>query len=198
MYKILVNKENKLPKNYVPNNLIMTDLNEGNFHKYLDSNLKPMIDINVFDSFLKMQEKALEDGFYFIIDSGYRSYEYQEKIYEKNINEKGLEYANNFVAKPGTSEHQTGLACDIAIFRNGKYDDNLKESEINWLKNNAYKYGFILRYPEGKEHITGYNYEPWHYRYVGELAEFLYKNNLTLEEYHLKHDYDNNTKIKIK
>ena len=92
-------------------------------------------------------------------------------------------YALNCSAKPGHSEHQTGLAVDVEG-SNNDYDKFESSIEFNWMINNSYKYGFILRYPKGKENITGFKYEPWHYRYVGiELAKYLYKNNLTLEEY---------------
>ena len=93
------------------------------------------------------------------------------------------------MAIPGSSEHQTGLAFDVAFIRNNEYSLIALETdpEIKWLLKNAYKYGFILRYPKDKENITGYSYEPWHYRFVGiKLAKMLYKNNLTLEEYYKK------------
>ena len=86
-------------------------------------------------------------------------------------------------AKPGHSEHQTGLSIDVEG-SNLDYDLFAESKEFNWMKNNAHKYGFILRYPKGKEHITGFKYEPWHYRYVGkDVASYIYKNNITLEEY---------------
>ena len=94
-----------------------------------------------------------------------------------------------YVAPPGTSEHQTGLAIDFASFQDGKYQEALTEKEIEWLQNNAHRFGFILRYPKGKESITGYNYEPWHYRYVGDLSYILYNFDITLEEYYLKKEY---------
>ena len=88
---------------------------------------------------------------------------------------------------PGHSEHQTGYAVDMASYRNGVFFEDLNPVEKEWLRENAYKYGFILRYPQGKEEITGFDYEPWHYRYVGnDIAALLYNNGewLTLEEYH--------------
>ena len=110
------------------------------------------------------------------------------------------------MAKPGYSEHQTGLAVDLAIFKNGDYlinDDFIKEKDIcNFIKENCYKFGFILRYPFDKEKITGYNYEPWHLRYVGnDLASYFKENNLTLEDYYEEENNkdfsldDNNEKI---
>ena len=103
-----------------------------------------------------------------------------------NVKEKGDE-AYKLVALPGTSEHQTGLAVDFAYYENGIYNDDVKEDdkEAIWLKNNCWKYGFILRYPKGKEHITGYKFEPWHFRFVGpKLAKKIYEENITLEEYY--------------
>ncbi len=192
-FEILVNQKHPLPKNYVPSNLVITDNNEQNFHHYKNENLKPMIHEVVFEKFKKLQEDASMDGVFVIIDSGYRSYEYQKKVFDSLVSEKGLEYAKKFVAQPGCSEHQTGLAFDFAVLRNGVYSDDIKEEdkESKWMKENAYRYGFILRYPKGKESITDYSFEPWHYRYVGEdLAKYIDQNRLTLEEYFLKNSID--------
>ena len=126
-------------------------------------------------------------NYYFDIESGYRSYEYQEKIYNEIVREKGFNYALRSVAKPGYSEHQTGLAIDICIYKDGKsYIEHDIEDypETKWLHTNAHKYGFILRYPKDKEEITGYMYEPWHLRYVGDISLYIYNNNLALEEYY--------------
>lgn len=192
-FKILVNQEHPLSKDYVPSNLVITDNNEHNFHHYKDQNLKPMVHEVVFEKFKKLREDASMNGVFVIIDSGYRSYEYQKEVFDSLVSEKGLEYSKKFVAQPGCSEHQTGLAFDFAILRNGVYSDDIKEEdkESKWMKENAYRYGFILRYPKGKESITGYSFEPWHYRYVGEdLAKYIDENNLTLEEYFLKNSID--------
>ena len=188
-YTMLVNRENALSSDFVPKNLVIIDENEGNFRGTADPSVKPMCDRFVLEEFMKLQEYARSAGYEFIICSGYRDYRYQQFIYAKNVREEGEEYASKYVALPGTSEHQTGFAIDISAFHNGEYSDDLTEGEIEWLKANAYKFGFILRYPLGKEEITGYNYEPWHYRYVGPLAKELYDNNLTLEEYYLSKDY---------
>ena len=94
-----------------------------------------------------------------------------------------MEYALTCSAKPGHSEHQTGLAVDVEG-ENKDYDNFEDTKEFIWMKNNAHRFGFILRYPKGKEHITGFKYEPWHYRYVGiETATKIFKQNITLEEY---------------
>lgn len=113
--------------------------------------------------------------------SGYRSYQYQTKLYNNYVNQHGEEAANTFSAKPGFSEHQTGLTFDLKDF-NGQLVEDPFTSQ--WIKDNCAKYGFILRYPEGKEDITGYIYEPWHLRYVGEeAANQIMNNNTTLEQY---------------
>ena len=185
---ILINKDNPISKDYIPDNLIITDNNELNFHKYVDPNLKPMVSNIIYPYFKKMQEDALKENIHIIVDSGYRSYQYQKKVYDDLVKKIGIKDTLNRVSKPGCSEHQSGLAIDVAYIRNNKYIDNIKEDDLEtmWLYKNSYKYGFILRYPKDKEHITGFIYEPWHYRFVGDLAKTLYENNITLEEYYNK------------
>lgn len=186
-FEILVNRNHRLRRDFVPSNLYVVDDNEGNFHQFKDPSLKPMLRLDIKCYVDMLLNSAQENGYgNIIVDSGYRSYDYQSIVLEELIKEKGDE-AYNLVALPGASEHQTGLAFDIAYYQNGIYSDDIKESdnEVVWLMDNSYKYGFILRYPKGKEHITGINFEPWHYRFVGiKLAKYLYDNNLTLEEYY--------------
>lgn len=202
-YTVLINKDNLLSSHYVPQDLVITDENENNFHNFNDPSLKPMIDKNVYSYFLKMQDDAFKSGFHIMIDSGYRSYDYQKMVLDNLISKVGVEEANSLVAPPGASEHQSGLAFDVAYIINGNYSDKIEENQIEtkWLFENAYKYGFILRYPKGKEEITGYKFEPWHYRFVGlELANLLQEENITLEEYYLKKDYYDSlleTRIKV-
>lgn len=187
-FEVLINKENKLDKDYVPKDLIITDENENNFHQFIDPNHKPMISKKVYPYFLKMQEDALKEGYNIILDSGYRSYEYQLNLWNNYIEKYGLEKTKKLVAPPGASEHQSGLAFDVAFMRNNQFVEHVTDdlSETKWMMKNAHKYGFILRYPKGKENITGYGYEPWHYRFVGiNLATKLYNENITLEEYYL-------------
>lgn len=113
--------------------------------------------------------------------SGYRSYQYQTQLYNNYVNLHGEEEANTFSAKTGFSEHQTGLTFDLKDFNGQLVEDPITSQ---WIKDNCAKYGFILRYPEGKEDITGYIYEPWHLRYVGEeAANQIMNNNTTLEQY---------------
>lgn len=182
---VLVNKENMLSIDYIPKNMYIVDNNENNFHNYLIDNIKPMLRMEVKPYIEKLIYDANNNGINIIVDSAFRSGNYQQMILDKLISEKGNE-AYKLIALPGASEHQTGLAVDFAIYENGIYNDDIKEDdkEAIWLKENAYNYGFILRYPKGKEDITGFNFEPWHYRFVGlELALELYQTNQTLEEY---------------
>ena len=140
----------------------------------------PGINKIALEAFHNMRECAKEEKVNLEIISGFRSYEYQKKIYQEYVNKFGMEKTDTFSAKPGHSEHQTGLAFDIC----DDSDNFIGTKEDLWLKNNAYKFGFIIRYPKGKEYITGYKYEPWHVRYVGcFVAKRIFERNITLEEY---------------
>ena len=136
---------------------------------------------------VSMLEAGKAAGFDYNAFSGFRSYEYQTTLYNRYVNRDGKEAADRYSARPGYSEHQTGLAFDIG--ENGRQDLWLTEQfgetpAGQWLMNNAHLYGFILRYPQGKEHITGFMYESWHYRYVGlEHATAIFNAKTTLEEY---------------
>ena len=131
-----------------------------------------------------MFNDAKKENITLIINSSYRSYKEQEEVYNMYLTNKGEEYADKYAARPGHSEHQTGLAIDLTTYgANGETFD--QTDAFKWLENNAYKYGFILRYPKDKENITGYNYESWHYRYVGvETATKLKEENITYDEYY--------------
>lgn len=133
-----------------------------------------------YEALLSLQNGALLAGYDMSLLSGYRSYDYQKSLYESYVARDGEEAANRYSAKPGTSEHQSGLAFDV-----GEMTWDYGETAAGkWLKENCAQYGFILRYMEGKEHITGYMYEPWHIRYVGvEHATAIMNQNITLEEY---------------
>ena len=177
-YNILVNKDNPLPRAHIPNNLVKA---ESSYKENI------YIDKKVKEAFDKLKTKASRHGYNIDIVSGYRDYDYQEKIYNKLVDEKGFTYAITRIAEPGKSEHQTGLAIDFCIYKEEKcyIEQELEDfTETKWIHQNAHLYGFILRYPEEKEDITKYSYEPWHLRYVGEIASYIYNNNLTLEEYY--------------
>ena len=138
-------------------------------------------------AFSEMTAAAKLDGFELIAFSTYRSYDYQTGLYERYVKRDGIDAADRYSARPGYSEHQTGLAFDIGEVDNEQYFASEKFGETDagkWVATNAHRFGFIMRYPEGKEKVTGYMYESWHFRYVGiELAEEIYKQNITLEEY---------------
>ena len=178
-YEILINKNNKMVEN---NNLKLVKI----FTNYKDNEM--FLEEKTYESFLKMKNDALKLGYEIDIESAYRTHEYQQKLFDDLVIYKGLEYAKTHVALPYTSEHETGLAIDFCIYKDNKFIDEYdieNLAETDWVHNNCYKYGFILRYPKGKESITKYSYEPWHIRYVGNnLAKYLYENNLTLEEYY--------------
>ena len=174
-YDFIVNKNYKLDKNYIPNDLEKISLEYSCENKYL----RHIARIN----FEQMAKDAKKNNLNIIAVSTYRSYEYQDKLYNNYVKEKGIHYADMASARAGHSEHQTGLAIDIADI-SLDYDNFESTKEFIWVKNNAHKYGFILRYPKSKFHITGFKYEPWHYRYVGiNIATYIFKKKLTLEEY---------------
>lgn len=134
------------------------------------------------EAFNKMQAAAKIDGLNIYISSGFRSYSYQKTLYNNYVNRDGVVAADTYSARAGHSEHQSGLAFDVNTIN----DSFANTEEGKWLNDNCYKYGFILRYPNGKSDETGYQYEPWHFRYVGvELAEKLYNNGnwITVEDY---------------
>ena len=117
-----------------------------------------------------------------IITEGLRTFEKQQEILAQKIEQYGAD--QSIAQQPGFSEHHTGYAMDINLYIDGVMDTFTGEGEYSWIPENAYKYGFILRYPEGKETKTGISYEPWHFRYVGTAhAQYMHDNNLTLEEY---------------
>ena len=148
----------------------------------LPSSYGSKLENKVLDAFNKMKADALTLGLNLYISSGFRSYTTQKKLYNNYVIRDGIEKADTYSARPGHSEHQSGLAFDINII-NDTFADT---EEAKWVNANCYKYGFVIRYPKGKENITGYKYEPWHLRYLNnELALKLYNNGdwLTLEEY---------------
>ncbi|EKN36818.1 D-alanyl-D-alanine carboxypeptidase, partial [Clostridium botulinum CFSAN001627] len=124
---------------------------------------------------------AKEEGIILLGNSGYRSYRSQKNIYKNRARSQGKELADAYVAKPGFSEHQTGLCIDITN-KDRYFVQGTKEAD--WLAKNCYRFGFIIRYPKEKKSITNIEYEPWHIRYVGkEAAKYIYDNKITLEEY---------------
>ena len=175
---ILVNKYNYISKNYNAN---LEKLGSG----YGSGSLNK----EAAKYFRQMVNDAKKDGIKLKSISAYRSYNSQKTLYNNYVKKHGEAKANTFSAKPGHSEHETGLAVDINNASSKAHFENTKE--YAWLINNSYKYGFILRYPQDKEFITGYKYEPWHYRYFGiDMATKLHNENVTYEEYLVMHRDD--------
>lgn len=175
---MLVNRRNPLDKDYVPHNLKVVKVK---IYPNV-SNEEMQMKGNVADALKRLFDKGEEEGIILYALSGYRSYATQKDLYENSIKTNGKEYADEYVAMAGISEHQSGLAMDITNAEKSTGFENTKEGK--WLQKNAYKFGFIIRYGIGKEAITGYNYEPWHVRYVGARnSEKIYSKDITLEEF---------------
>ncbi|XMB85667.1 M15 family metallopeptidase [Mycoplasmatota bacterium WC44] len=166
-YLILVNKDNPIESDYVPDDLVKVDLPTIFDREVYISGV-------VLNAYEELYFNASENNLNLHVFSGYRSYTYQKEI-----------FTNEFeTARPGYSEHQIGLALDVSTPDIGLTEPLGEMPEGIWLRNNAYKYGFIIRYPQNKEHITKYIYEPWHLRYVGKYhAKKIHQKDLTLEEY---------------
>lgn len=180
----LVNKQaGYLPADYIPKDLVRPNVLFSFGNEKLEKSLVRQEAASALESmFLAGKQVGIE----LIAVSGYRSYDRQKTIFDAEINKVGLEKAALAVAIPGQSEHQTGLSMDISSkSTNLDLTEEFGETkEGKWLAENAHIYGYILRYPKGKEGITGYQYEPWHFRYVGKTAaEIIYNNKWTLEEY---------------
>lgn len=180
---VLVNKELSLPDDYVPKDLVVPNTKFS--ITYYDE--KKLMRKEAAEALEELFIAAEQEGYTLYGISAYRSYKRQYDIFTNNIKKKGFDHTLKYSAKPGYSEHQTGLAIDVSV----KSIKNLLDSSFSntpegmWLDNNAHLYGYIIRYPENKTSITGYSYEPWHIRYVGvSLATYLYDNDLVLEEYY--------------
>ena len=147
----------------------------------LPTNYNPGLTEETKKAFENMSRDAAKENISLFISSGFRSYNYQKTLYNGYVNRDGKKAAEKYSARPGYSEHQTGLAIDV----NNPSSSFINTKEARWLEKNCWKYGFIIRYPKGKENITGYQYEPWHIRYVGtSLAKTLTENKLTIEEFY--------------
>lgn len=178
---VLVNKQYSLNEEDAPDDLVLVDV-----PTVLESmEIRQMRQVAA-DALNVMFEAAEEEGIILHARSGYRSYQTQVQLFNNYVENHGEEAANRYSARPGESEHQTGLAMDVTSESvNYQLTEAFGETEEGiWVKENAHDYGFIIRYPEGKEAITGYIYEPWHLRFLGEeLAAEVYESGLTYEEF---------------
>lgn len=177
----LVNKSNSLPVDYIPKPISIPTVST----RTDKSNDERSARNDIHKALADMFSAAEKDGLSLMIGSGYRSASLQKIYFDSLAASVGNAAANQAIAYPGQSEHQSALAVDITGTSLECYLSECFDSIDDgvWLTNNSYKYGFILRYPKGKENITGYQYEPWHFRYVGvDLATALFESKLTLEE----------------
>jgi D-alanyl-D-alanine carboxypeptidase len=179
---VVVNKGRILPSTYVPANLVVPSVplrtGSGSSEMHVRSDTAAAME--------KLFAGAKQDGLSLMLASGYRSYNLQIGLYNGYVKSSGQAYADASSARAGHSEHQTGLGADLEpASRKCEVDPCFAETpEGKWLADNAYKYGFIIRYQSGKDSLTGYEYEPWHVRYLGvDLATKVYKSGKTLEQY---------------
>lgn len=165
---MLANKYNYLEESYSPDDIVKI----SNMYAYDGHSIKK----EVYDQYVKMWKEAKKENLTLLVNSSYRTFSQQQKEYNASN--------DDYAAKPGYSEHQTGLALDIVTY--DTIGNNFENTdEFKWLQENAHKYGFILRYPKDKEYLTGYHYESWHYRYLGiDLAAKVKESGLTYDEYY--------------
>jgi len=179
---VLVNKKRNLPSDYIPEDLVVPDVP----FSFSGDSPKKQMRKEAAAALEDLVAAAKQDGVTLKAVSGYRSYKTQQSLFDSYAKKDGIEAANRYSAHPGQSEHQTGLTMDIsgASVNYQLTADLGKAKEGIWLAEHAAEYGFIIRYPEGKEDITGYTYEPWHIRYIGaDAAEAVYESKLTFEQY---------------
>lgn len=197
-YKMLVNRDNKIERETYENEIVPNIVavktrknNEVVFRVFGIEDKKTYLEKKTAKKFKEFQNFARKNGIIIDITSGYLSFEQQDKKYKYFIEKGGKEWAEKSSCPAGYSEHNTGLAMDFDIFLNGRWggialdrNGNINE-QTKFLHKHLHEFGFILRYPKGKEDITKMKFEPWHIRYVGEeLAKYIYENNITLEEYY--------------
>ncbi len=175
--QVIINKNRPLDKEYYPSDLVIPNVSSIKEEMYLREEAAHSLE--------EMFEYAEKEEINLLLISAFRSYDYQENLYKKNIANDAN--ANRYSAKPGESEHQTGLAVDLSSASMNCLLEECFEStkEGVWLNENAHLFGFILRYPKEKEPITGYIFEPWHFRYIGKVESLkVYNSKCTLEEYY--------------
>jgi D-alanyl-D-alanine carboxypeptidase len=178
---VVVNKQRALPGTYTP-----AGLRQPSIRVRASGSSEMLLRNDAAAGVEELVAAAAGQGINLMLVSGYRSYGLQQSVYSGNVNREGQAEADKTSARPGHSEHQTGLAADMgAITRTCELETCFGQTaEGRWLADKAHLYGFVIRYPENKQNIVGYTYEPWHLRYVGkELASEVYKSGLTLEQY---------------
>lgn len=176
---MLINKYNGVSENFEPDHLTKIP------NEYCkDETEDQYLSEEALTAFEEMAEAAKAEGYTILANSAYRSYQDQEEVYQTYYDLYGENYVKKYAARPGYSEHQTGLSLDVASANSNIFEES---KEFTWMFENAYKYGFVLRFPKGKENITGFQYEAWHYRYVGkDIATYMYENDLTFDEYYAR------------
>ena len=173
----LVNKFYYLDRNYIPDDIVNVE------KEYARDNAR--LNKIAYENFKKMADAAKSEGLTLLITTGYRDYNFQATLYNNYVKIDGKKEADTYSARPGYSEHQLGYSADLTNKERVSFGEFKNTKEFSWLKENAYKYGFIIRYTEANQYITGYVPESWHYRYVGlDVAKYIYENNITYEEYY--------------
>lgn len=172
---VIVNKLHYVDQNFEPDNLVSM-AGYGNGYLVKDA----------YDAYAEMYQAAKNDGMNLIVTTSYRDYGFQSALYWGYVNRDGQESADTYSARPGYSEHHTGLAVDLSTpYLTNSFTEFIYTDEYEWMINNSYKYGFIQRYTDENQYITGYMPEAWHFRYVGkDVAEYIHDNNITFEEYY--------------
>ena len=183
---MLINKFYALPEGYVPADLVPLDKYACVQGEDFSCQDVEQIELRkeVYDAYIEFCDAASKENINIRAIAGYRSYDYQAGLWNYNASVYGEAYADEYYARPGQSEHNSGLCVD-STFNGYNYNEIENYDGYEWILNNAHKYGFILRYPKDKVDVTRYGYESWHFRYVGkEAAKVIYDNDWTLEEYH--------------
>ena len=181
---LVANKVHKLPEGYEPEDLV--NVNDYGGH----GTIAPYMRLEAAEALAEMTEAAMnEAGIYLSFSSAYRSESYQASLYNGYVAKYGVETADTISSRPGYSDHQTGLACDFIEGGDADFTEDFEyTSSGEWLRENAHRFGFIMRYPKGKDDTTGYAYEPWHFRYVGvDTATAIYN----VDEYESFEEYFN-------
>lgn len=204
-YLILVSREKRITDDYYENiikpSIIEVEPFKNNDLIYRIFNIeekKTYLEKLTSEKFTQLRNYAKEQGVILGITSGFLTFEQQQYKYDYFLQKRGREFAEKSACMAGYSEHNTGLALDVDIFKNLKWggiavqEDGSIIPEAKWLHSVLHEFGFILRYPKGEEHITKMKFEPWHIRYVGEsIAKYIYENKITFEEYHQQKNNEN-------